>query len=102
MTDKITENISGTVFALLTAMAIGLSSFSLKFAFDANAEMKAMAVQMEHLSQKIDLVSQNSEEDQKQNQQLRKHWKIHSATKEAINEDRAGAGKDLFKWPDLD
>ena len=111
MTDKATENMMNKMFAILMAICVGLASFSLKFSFDVNAEVKSMKstseLQFDAIQRELEEISQDKEKDMEQDMQLKKFWKIHSATKEAINDDRARERANnpnikLFKWPDLD
>ena len=64
-------------------------------------------LQFNEIQKDLSSLSEDKEKDLEQDRQLKKFWKIHSATKEAINEDRArqkaqDPSVQLFKWPDLD
>ena len=76
--------------SILVAICMALSGFCLKAIYDNNAEMRELKVNQARLLQ----VLENDE-------QYAKFWKIHSQTKDAINEDRQLNSRPLFKW-DLD
>lgn len=44
----------------------------------------------------------DSEADTRQDTQLTKHWRIHSWSRQKINELETAAGKPISAWPDLD
>lgn len=62
-----TEHITG----ILVSICIALASFSLKWTFDANAELKV-------LNQKIEQMQANRDRDDSQDRQLKLLWKYTS------------------------
>jgi len=101
MSDETSKNVNTTLFSALATICILLSGFTLTQSFDANAERKATAVQMEHMNKAIEELSKKSELDKKQDGQLSKHWKLHSWTKREIDAMRFKAGDGPSEWPDL-
>jgi hypothetical protein len=101
MPDETSKQVSSTVFSVLAAICIGLSSFALKWSFDANAEMKAMTVQMQHMATAMEKMNQKTELDKKQDSSIAKHWKLHNWAREEINTMRFEDGKAPVAWPDL-
>lgn len=101
MPDQPAAQVSNALFGVLAAICIGLSGFALKFNFDANADMKAMRVEMNHMSEAIDKLSQTSDLHKKQDTTLSKHWKLHSWSREEINRLRFKAGDEPASWPNL-
>ena len=59
------------VLGTLTTVCLALASFSLKWTFDANAEIKLM-------QQKIEQLADNRDKDNDQDRQLKLLWKYTS------------------------
>lgn len=76
-----------TVMAALGAVCLGLAGFALKATYDTNAEIRELKVNQSRILQ----VLENDEAHAK-------FWRIHTQTKDAINEDRQKTGAPLFKW----
>ena len=82
------------VFSILITIAIGLSSFSLVWMFNTNAKIAVM-------DNKLSLLLDDSENDERQDSQLSKHWQLHSWSRGQVNELRVKNDMDLATWPDL-
>jgi len=89
------------LFGVLVMICIALSGFSLKWTFDANAELKVIRVEMRAIHDTLEKLSQNSEADKKQDSQLSKHWRLHTWAREEINRISVRDGSGIVSWPDL-
>ena len=96
------KEISTQLMGALCAICIGLSSFALKWSCDANAEMKVLNVQLETISKQLETMNNNTESDERQDEMIRKFWKLHNWSKDEINNLRHDAGKPPASFPDLD
>jgi hypothetical protein len=94
-------NVSNTVVSLLVTICVALSAFSLKWSFDANADMKVMAVEMQNMAKTMEKLSEKSELDKKQDAAISKHWRLHSWTRDEINKIHFKNGDLPSSWPDL-
>jgi hypothetical protein len=87
------------LIGFVLAACLGLSAFSLKFAFDANAEIKSMQatnrLQFEQIQRSLDSMSN-------EDQSITKMWKLHSWAKDQINDLRYKNELNPVSWPDLD
>ena len=101
MSDDTSKQVSSTVFSVLAAICIGLSSFALKWSFDANAEMRAMSVEMKNMATQMEKMTQKTELDVKQDSQIAKFWRLHSWSRSEINKLRVKGGDDIAEWPEL-
>jgi hypothetical protein len=95
------SSISNTTISLLAAICMALSAFSLKWSFDANADMKVMSVQMENMTESIEKLSEKSELDKKQDASISKHWKLHNWARDEINKIHFKNNEEPVSWPDL-
>lgn len=92
---------SNAIMSVLMAICLGISSFSLKWGFDANAELKVMTVQMETMNKTLQGLNKKTELDKKQDSQISKFWRLHSWTKKEIDSMRFKDGDGPSDWPDL-
>ena len=83
------------VFGLLMAAVLGLLAWQLRTTVD-------MATQVELLQYQIEQLQCANEDDQKQNANLSRHWKLHGWARDEINDLRHKAGLDSSRWPDFD
>ncbi len=86
---------------LITAIALTLSSFSMAWVFNANADIKLLSLSVENLTTLVQSVVTDNEADVKQDETLRKFWKLHTWEKSRVTELRHLHGLDLAEWPDL-
>lgn len=95
------NNSSNIIMGILMTICMGLSSFSLKWGFDANAELKVITVQMQTMNKSIEGLNKKSELDKKQDSQIQKFWKLHNWSRDEINNIRFEDGKAPVSWPEL-
>lgn len=113
MTRESSQNIIMWLLGTITTIAIGLSSFTLYWVFNANATLKEMSsdintfneldkkVNFQELKFKIDAFLNNNEDNKRQDKQLSKHWKLHGWERDQINTLRTKDGLEIISWPDL-
>jgi hypothetical protein len=115
------------LFGILLAICLSLATFSLKFAFDANAEIQSMKgtnalqfkqindsnelrfkqiqqsndVQFMQIKDSLDGITNDKENDIRQDKTLSKLWKISSWSKTEINKLQFKDGDEPTSWPDL-
>jgi len=93
------------LFSVLLAICLGLATFSLKFAFDVNAEIRSMKgtneLRFEQIQKSLDEIANDKENDVRQDKTLSKLWKISSWSKTEINKLQFKAGEEPTNWPDL-
>jgi hypothetical protein len=93
------------LFSVLLAICLGLASFSLKFAFDANAEIQSMKgtneLQFQQIKDSLGDIANDKENDIRQDKVLNKLWKTASWSKTEINKLQFKAGEEPTSWPDL-
>jgi hypothetical protein len=82
------------VISGILAVATSVAGWALKMNFE-------MAKDMALVKYKLEELSQDSANDQKQDRSISKHWKIVNEHKHQINELRVKEGLPLFTWPDL-
>ncbi len=92
--EKTSGKMLDIILGLFCTMAMGLSAFSLKFAFDSNAKQ---AVQQEQISQ----ILNNKVTDENQNKQITIMWKHNSWERDQIAEIRAKVGLPPAPSPNL-
>jgi len=101
-----TEKIVQILLGLVAAIAIALASFSLKWVFDANAQLAIMQTRIELKFKNIDktllLLADDSDETVRVTRQLQKHWKLHTWAKDQIAEIRYKLQMKPVSWPNLD
>jgi hypothetical protein len=85
----------------LSAVTIGISSFALKWSFNANAELKVIKSEMENIKEAIKDLGEKSELDERQDSQISKFWRLHSWSREEINNINFRDNQPPAKWPDL-
>ena len=90
-----------TIYGVLVSVCLALASFSLKWTFDTNAEMKVMNERQNYVMESIDKMSQKSDLDKKQDSQLSKHWVLHGWTRDEINKLRYASSLEPASWPNL-
>lgn len=87
--------------SILAAVGLALSGFALRFNFEAHAAHATVDERLATMQAAIEALAANTTADVKQDATLAKHWKIHSATRTAIqrlwNEHQLG----VWEWPEL-
>jgi len=100
-TDKILAALAG----LLITITLGLASWSLKLSIDMNTQLAVLqeSMKLRHESVDDDLLTlaDDTEEMTRVLEAMSKHWKIHSWTKDQINELRVKLDLPLKGWPDF-
>lgn len=71
----------------LSTISMMLAGFSLKWQFDANA--------------KIEVMQERMSSDARQDETLKKHWKLHGWARDEINDIRVQSGLEPVRWPNL-
>ena len=94
-------NLLPIIFSLLSAVTIGISSFALKWSFNANAELKVIRSEIENIKEAIRDLGEKSELDERQDSQISKFWRLHSWSREEINNINFRDNQPPAKWPDL-
>jgi len=89
------------VYGALVSICLALATFSLKWTFDTNAEMKVMNERQSYVMESLDKMSQKSELDKKQDSQLSKHWTLHGWARDEINKLRHVSNLEPAPWPNL-
>ena len=93
------------LFGILLAICLSVATFSLKFAFDANAEIQKMKgtdeLRFQQIQRSLDEIANDKENDVRQDKTLNKLWKISSWSKTEINKLQFKAGEEPTSWPDL-
>lgn len=101
-----TEKLIQVLLGLVTTMSIALASFSLKWVFDANAQIAIMSKEMElkfaDLEDAIITLSDDSSDIIRLNSGITKHWKLHNWTKDQLAELRHQHQLPPVSWPDLE
>ena len=93
------------LWGLLIAICLALASFSLKFAFDANARIQSMeatnSLRFQQVQQTLEALANDKENDIRQDKTLSKLWKISTWNRDQINILQFNSGKVPVGWPDL-
>ena len=89
-----TLDITSILLSILTAISLGLTGFSLKWQFDANAEIKVLTERLERLEKP-------SAPEDKQDNQIKMFWKLHSWNRTQIERLGKKDKVDIDPWPDL-
>jgi len=90
-------NLTDVLMGLIISVSIGLSGFSLKWQFDANADIQVMKEEIKKLTEG----QTNRDVDNVQDKQLVRFWKLHSWERERLQELQIKTGVTLSTWPDL-
>ena len=88
------SGITKWLLGIITAIVLSISGFTLVWLVEANAELRVLKKSV------IDLAA-DKELDKTQNETLTKHWKLHSWSRDEINDLRHKSGLDRSRWPDL-
>ena len=90
------------LFGALLAICISLATFSLKFAFDANAEIKSMKgtneLRFEQIQGSLDEIANDKENDIRQDKVISKMWRALNWAKLEVNTLQFEAGKAPTSW----
>lgn len=81
------------LFGVLSTVAIGLASFSLKWQFAANARMEVMA-------SAISTIQGDTKDNLRQDESIAKHWRLLSWTRDRLNELKTALDQPIVSWPD--
>lgn len=54
------------------------------------------------MSERMTILEQRAERDNRQDATLSKHWKLHSWARDRLYEERVARGEQIDPWPDLD
>ena len=82
------------LLGIFASAILALSSFTLFWQFNANAQIEVLKIQLDEVKKKKDA-------DVKQDHQIQKFWKLHSWEKTRIDELRIRQKLPLSEWPDL-
>jgi hypothetical protein len=96
--DQIIQSLMGLLILILS----GLFTWSLVRINSLNDRDAQLNMQIALMQQTLEDIKDNTEDDARQDEQLRKHWKIVSAHKDWINDLRAREDLPLLSWPSLD
>jgi len=99
--DRRSANPFNIVMGALMTICLGFSSFALKEIYAGNAQRQVLQVQLQALQAAVDEAGNKSEIDRLQDSQLSKHWKLHSWTRQMIDEARFDRGLGPSVPPDL-
>lgn len=91
---KITFIVISTIIGLMSTVSLSLGGFALKWVFDANAEISVM-------NEKLSSIQSDKAQDNRQDQTITKHWRLHSWARDQINELRQHNNLPLAPWPDV-
>jgi len=89
------SSILNIVLGVLVAISIAIAGWSLNKTIEMGEEQRLMQYQ-------IQMLSNNKDADEKQDRQIRKHWKLHSWAKDQINKLGRHHDIPIQPWPDLD
>jgi hypothetical protein len=96
--DQIIQALMGLLILILS----GLFSWSLIRINALNERDADLNTQIALMQQTLDDIKENTEDDARQDEQLRKHWRIVSTHRDWINGLRMEHDLPLHTWPNLD
>lgn len=82
---------------LLSAAVVGLFGW----VWSAQIALTEMSIKLDNTIEEIAELKKDTETDNRQNDQISKHWKLHSWTRQKINELETASGKPISPWPDI-
>lgn len=85
---------------LVCSISLAMAGFSMKWQWEANAQMKVLQVELEHLRTDNAIEKHIQEDVVKLQATSSKHWKLHSWSKDEINRLRVKARMEVVSWPD--
>lgn len=98
----------------LIVVCLGISGWSLTTSIAQGIAQARMAenigeIDFGVIAHQLEDIAHNTDRDDAQDQRLaelrttnRKFWRLHSAVRDSINNQRARDGHELFTWPALD